>query len=99
MAYPGSQLHKLAKEKKLKLPEDEGGPGWIGYSQHSFETLPLPTEFLSAQEVVDFRDKAFQEYFTNKDYINMISKRFSPKVAQHINEMTSKKIKRSHHLN
>ena len=29
MAYPGSQLHVTAKSNNFKLPEDEGGPGWI----------------------------------------------------------------------
>ena len=35
MAYPGSSLHFMAKSNKIKLPEDDGGPGWIGYSQHA----------------------------------------------------------------
>ena len=63
MAYPGSQLYSYAKSKKLILPDNENGPGWIGYSQHAYESLPLPTETLKGSTVLDFRDKAFNIYF------------------------------------
>ncbi|HLD08619.1 MAG TPA: radical SAM protein, partial [Methylophilaceae bacterium] len=52
MAYPGSQLYPLAKQKSLPLPDDAGGLGWIGYSQHAYETMPLPTETLPAADVL-----------------------------------------------
>ena len=58
MAYPGSPLYTQAKEKGHPLPDDPDGPGWIGYSQHAYESLPLPTDTLSSQEVLDFRDEA-----------------------------------------
>ena len=45
--------------KIVGLPNDPGGPGWIGYSQHSYNCLPLPTNYLCAEEVLDFRDAAF----------------------------------------
>ena len=99
MAYPGSALHLSAVQNKTKLPEDEGGPGWIGYSQHAYECLPLPTDHVSSQEVLDFRDAAFDEYFTNPTYLNMMEKRFDSSVVSHLNTMTSKKLKRSHHTN
>ena len=41
MALPGSQLYKDALEKGIKLPDN-----YEGYSFHSFDTLPLPTESL-----------------------------------------------------
>ena len=41
MAYPGSQLYPMAKNKKWMLPDDDNGPGWIGYSQHSYELYRL----------------------------------------------------------
>ena len=63
MAYPGSPLHAEAIKNKLPLPEDPGGPGWIGYSQHAYECLPLPSEHLAAGEILSFRDKAFDRYF------------------------------------
>lgn len=97
MAYPGSQLYNLAKTKKLKLPDDPDGPGWIGYSQHAFETMPLPTDVLKGSEVLDFRDKAFNIYFQSSDYLNMIKKQFGSSTVNHINEMLSHNIKRKHH--
>ena len=33
-----------------------------GYSFHSYEALPLPTEKLSAKEVITLRDDAFNKY-------------------------------------
>ena len=84
MAYPGSQLYSLAKKNKWKLPDDKGGPGWIGYSQHSYDTLPLRTNHLKASEVLDFRDKAFNTYFNNTNYLNMIKKKFKKYIIIYI---------------
>ena len=30
MAYPGSALYQTARERGWPLPDDPGGPGWIG---------------------------------------------------------------------
>ena len=46
MALPGSQLYKTAIEKQYTLPED-----YAGYSFHAYNTQPLPTEFLTPEEV------------------------------------------------
>jgi len=89
MAYPGSQLYNDALQKGIKLPEK-----WHGYAQYSEETLPLPTKYLSAADVLRFRDKAFKEYFKNPKYIEMIRKKFGPKVVQHIEEMLKHEIRR-----
>jgi len=94
MAYPGSPLYKIAKEKRLPLPDDPGGPGWIGYSQHAYETLPLPTETLSAAEVLRFRDNAFNTYFSSPIYLDMINKKFGGKAVEHIKQMLSIKLRR-----
>ena len=71
MAYPGSQLYNDALRKDWPLPET-----WNGYSQHAVDTLPLPTKYLSAAEVLRFRDDAFQIYFKNPNYLTMISRKF-----------------------
>lgn len=89
MAYPGSPLYEMAKEKGLLLPDDPGGPGWVGYSQHAYETLPLPTDNISAGDVLRFRDEAFLKYFTNPEYLKMITTRFGDKAVEHIQEMTN----------
>jgi coproporphyrinogen III oxidase-like Fe-S oxidoreductase len=89
MPYPGSKLYQETIEKKIKLPDS-----WIGYSQHSYECQPLPTQYLKAEEVLKFRDFAFNEYFTSHKYLNMIEEKFGLEARNHIKEMTKIKLKR-----
>lgn len=89
MAYPGSPLYEMARQKRIRLPDDPGGPGWIGYSQHAYEALPLSTDHLSAQEVLQFRDEAFLKYFTHPQYLKLVATTFGNKAVAHIQEMTS----------
>ena len=98
MAYPGSQLYPMAKNKKWALPDDENGPGWIGYSQHSYQTLPLRTEHIKGSEVLGFRDKAFDAYFKSQDYLSMVGKTFGEQTVSHIEKMSSHKLKRKHNF-
>ncbi len=58
MPYPGSQLYN--KANKEDLPDN-----WSGYSQHSIDCKPLPTETLSSAEVLQFRDNAHCDYFSD----------------------------------
>ncbi|MEK7451427.1 MAG: radical SAM protein [Patescibacteria group bacterium] len=94
MAYPGSKLHAVAKRNGWPLPGDPGGPGWIGYSQHSYECLPLPTKNLSATQVLQFRDNAFRVYFSHQKYLKMIGEKFGTKIVNHINKMNSVVLRR-----
>jgi anaerobic magnesium-protoporphyrin IX monomethyl ester cyclase len=94
MAYPGSPLHQSATARGLRLPESPGGPGWIGYSQHAYETFNLQTDYLSAADVLSFRDKAFTTYFTDPSYLQMMSHKFGTEAVSHINHMTSIKLDR-----
>ena len=95
MAYPGSPLYEMARGKGLPLPDDPGGPGWVGYAQHAFETLPLPTDYISAKDVLRFRDESFLKYFTNTKYLEMIRIKFGNKAVEHIQEMTNlRRLKR-----
>ena len=89
MALPGSQLYKDSIEKNIKLPET-----YEGYSFHSYETLPLPTETLSPEEIVSLRDEAFIKYHTNKNFLELIKKKFGLQAANNIIEMTKTKLKR-----
>jgi len=93
MAYPGSKLYALALERNFALPET-----WLGYSQHAYETLPLPTEFVSAGEVLGFRDKAFQIFFTHPKYLNHVKTKFGTETVEHIKQMTSHHLARKHVL-
>ncbi len=96
MAYPGSALHGTAKKNRLPLPEDQGGPGWIGYSQHAYECMPLPTDSLSAGEVLSFRDRAFDTYFKGDSYLRMMRDKFGEDVITHLQHMTSHQLERKY---
>jgi anaerobic magnesium-protoporphyrin IX monomethyl ester cyclase len=89
MAYPGSKLYEIAVKERWRLPDE-----WHGFSQHSYEIVPLPTKYISAQEVLKFRDDAFHEYFGNPGYLEMIERKFGKKVKEHIHAMTRKRLKR-----
>lgn len=89
MAYPGSKLYEVAQERQWSLPDS-----WIGYSQHSYETKPLPTEVLGAKDVLRFRDDAFMKYFTSPNYLNLVEKKFGKATLDNITEMTKIKIRR-----
>lgn len=94
MAYPGSKLYEVAKVRRWALPDDPDGPGWIGYSQHAYETLPLPTEHLSAAEVLAFRDNAFTDYFRDTNYLNMVERKFGYDVRAHVVLMAHQSMQR-----
>jgi radical SAM superfamily enzyme YgiQ (UPF0313 family) len=89
MAYPGSKLYDHALAKGWPLPE-----AWTGFSQHSYDCTPLPTETLPAADVLRFRDRAFDEYFANPRYLDMVAQRFGWETRRHVEEMARHKLKR-----
>jgi anaerobic magnesium-protoporphyrin IX monomethyl ester cyclase len=89
MAYPGSPLYALAVQNNWPLPQS-----WSGYSQHSFDCQPLPTATLSAADVLQFRDKAFDAYFRNPRYLEMVTQRFGWETRKHIEQMASYSLPR-----
>ncbi|KKM26920.1 hypothetical protein LCGC14_1579870, partial [marine sediment metagenome] len=91
MAYPGSKLFSEADPKDL--PDN-----WSGYSQHSYDCKPLPTETLSSAEVLSFRDKAFEQYFINTDYLEMIERKFGLDARVDLTNMTMLPLPRQFQL-
>jgi anaerobic magnesium-protoporphyrin IX monomethyl ester cyclase len=89
MAYPGSPLYGLAVENGWRLPES-----WSGFSQHSYDCTPLPTEKVSAADVLRFRDEAFHKYFESPAYLDMVARRFGEKTVRHIQSMTRTRLRR-----
>lgn len=89
MAPPGSDLYAHALKSGTPLPD-----AWSGYAQQGYEFLPLPTENLSAAQVLAFRDFAFDTYFTNPRYLQMIDDKFGKKARRHIERMTAIKLER-----
>jgi radical SAM superfamily enzyme YgiQ (UPF0313 family) len=90
MAYPGSQLYAMASQNGWELPER-----WSGFSQHSYDCKPLPTEKVSAEQVLRFRDNAFHDYFESAVYLNMIGEKFGSETRHHIERMTRTRLRRS----
>jgi len=91
MAYPGSPLYEQALREGWPLPES-----WGGYSQHSVDSLPLPTKYLSAGEVLAFRDQAFHTYFESSRYLEMVRTKFGPETEAHTRQMVSVRLVRKH---
>lgn len=91
MAYPGSKLYEMAVEKNLALPET-----WVGFSQHAYETLPLPTDHVSAGQVLSFRDRAFHAFFEHPRYLAYVEKKFGMETVEHIKQMTQHRLKRKY---
>lgn len=91
MAYPGSQLYSLAIQEGWPLAQT-----WQDYSPYAYETLPLPTKYLSGNDVLRFRDQAFRVYFSSPKYLDMVERKFGPETAHHIREMASHNLLRRH---
>lgn len=89
MAYPGSALYTQALQQGWPLPDS-----WSGYSQHSVDSTPLPTRYLSAGEVLAFRDQAFQRYFTDPGYLRMMRQKFGEDAVAHVRHMTAQRLER-----
>lgn len=88
LPYPGSQLFEDAMNNNVRLPER-----WEYYSQYSKNIIPMDTKYLTGQQVLEFRDKIFQEYYTNPYYIKMMREKFGDSVIKQIEDMIKIKIR------
>ena len=89
MALPGSQLYKNAATEGMKLPED-----YEGYSWHSYNTLPLFNEQLTAAEILKFRDEAYQIFHTSPKFLEKIRQKYGDQAVENIVQNTKIKLKR-----
>ncbi len=88
-ALPGSPLHHEARQNGWPLPDS-----YEGYAFLSYESQPLPTKHLSATEVMRFRDEAWQTYFTNPNYLNLVENKFGRAQRLNVEDMSSVPISR-----
>tara|TARA_R110000824_G_scaffold400651_2_gene608695 strand:- start:6820 stop:8349 length:1530 start_codon:yes stop_codon:yes gene_type:complete len=89
MALPGSLLYREALDAGHELPSD-----YAGYSFHSYNTKPLPTEYLEPHEILRFRDEAWHDYHTSEKFLDRIEERYGTIARNNILEMTKIKLKR-----
>ena len=89
MAYPGSPLYGQALKAGWKLPDT-----YTGFSQHSFYTQPLPTKYLSADQVLAFRDEAWMRYHTNPRFLDLLRQKFGPLAEEETLKSTTIKLRR-----
>ena len=89
MAYPGSPLYAQAVKEGIQLPDR-----YSGYSQHSYYTQPLSTKYLTAAEVLKFRDEAWYKYHTGIKYLELINKKFGPEACATTLDSAKIKLKR-----
>jgi len=88
-ALPGSPLYHTAKANGWKLPDS-----YAGYAFLSYESEPLPTKHLTAAEVLRFRDRAWQTYFTNPAYLGLVERSFGPEQRKNVETMAKIRLKR-----
>jgi radical SAM superfamily enzyme YgiQ (UPF0313 family) len=88
-ALPGSTLYYLARSSGWALPDSPAGYGFLSY-----ESQPMPTRHCSAAEVLRFRDEAWQKYFSNPDYLNLVERKFGADQRRNVQAMASIKLRR-----
>lgn len=89
MAYPGSPLYLQASSNGTKLPST-----YSGYSQHSYDTQNLPSDHLPAEEILKFRDYAWDKFHTDESYLNLLQNKFGLNARKNLENTTKIKLKR-----
>ncbi|MDD1679302.1 MAG: B12-binding domain-containing radical SAM protein, partial [Methanomicrobiales archaeon] len=87
MSYPGSKLYE--EEKRDEMLEN-----WAEYSQFGYHTKPRPTVYLEPKTILQFRDNAFNDYYSSERYQNMVLEKFGPETLEHIKKMLEHKLRR-----
>jgi radical SAM superfamily enzyme YgiQ (UPF0313 family) len=88
-ALPGSPLHRTALQNGWKLPDS-----YAGYAFLSYDSQPLPTKHLSAAQVLAYRDRAWQTYFSNPNYLSLVERRFGAEQRRNVEAMARIKLRR-----
>lgn len=88
-ALPGSPLYWKAKENNWELPTTYSGYGFLAYDH-----IPMRTEYLSAKEVLAFRDNAWHVYYERPEFLNKIESKFGIASRQNVEKLTKIRLKR-----
>jgi radical SAM superfamily enzyme YgiQ (UPF0313 family) len=88
-ALPGSPMYHAARRNGWKLPDS-----YAGYAFLSYDSEPLPTKYLTAAQVLKFRDEAWQKYFSNPVYLNLVEAKFGVTQRKNLEDMAKIKLVR-----
>lgn len=88
-ALPGSPMYHMARKNGWKLPDS-----FEGYAFLSYESQPLPTKYLTSEQVLRFRDEAWRKYFTNPDYLSLVERKFGAQERRNVEDMAGIRLKR-----
>jgi len=88
-AYPNTKFYDDMVKLGYDLPKTSEE-----YAQTSNKFKPLPTKYLNAKEVLNFRDKCFNEYFNRFEYVKMIYSKFGRPTVDEITSMLSINMER-----
>ena len=88
-ALPGSPLYFQAKKNGWDIPKR-----FEEYAFLSYDCKPLPTNFLNAKDVLQFRDNAWHKYFSSPAYLKVVENKFGFKARKNVEKMSQIKLKR-----
>ena len=88
-ALPGSPLYHTSLKNGWDLPST-----FEEFAFLSYECKPMRTNTLSPVDVLKFRDQAWQKYFTNPAYLELVSKKFGEEQRQNVIDMSQIELKR-----
>jgi len=89
MALPGTKLYKDAIKNGYKLPDN-----YEAFSFHSYNTQPLPTKYLSPEDVLSYRDECYVKYHSSSKFINKVRECYGDSAVENIRDMLKIKLKR-----
>ena len=88
-ALPGSPLYHTAVENGWELPNS-----FEEFAFLSYESRPMRTKYLSAAEVLRFRDEAWQRYFESPGYLSLVEEKFGAVERRNVEQMSEIRLKR-----
>jgi anaerobic magnesium-protoporphyrin IX monomethyl ester cyclase len=88
-ALPGSPIHTRARAEGRRLPDS-----YAGYAFLSYDAQPLSNQHLTSAEILRFRDQAWQTYFNNPAYLNLVERKFGAAQRRNVEEMSRIQLRR-----
>ena len=62
---------KSELENGIELPDD-----YAGFSFHAYNTQPLPTETLTPEQILKFRDESYLEYHQSEKFLSKVKEKY-----------------------